>query len=401
MLMMVFAVGCTKSDEPNNEGNDSNGHSPIDTIEETSPSLAIIQVSDITHTSVKCSGLVVTNGGDDIVERGFCWSSNSIPLISDNHIVVELSNDSVFTSYLTGLESNTIYQIRAYAINSGGVGYSNPMFFTTHYCDGVDVPIGAICGVYSVSESKKVFFSKGNLQYRATSNTWRFAEKQYEVIGINNQNISSNYYGLIDLFGWGTSGRLNSFPYNTSSTSQYGGGLGHENDDIAGTNYDWGVYNRIWNGGDQEGLWRTLTNEEWNYLLEKRNTSSEIRYVHAQVNGVNGVVLLPDNWNAAVSVLNNSNPSGGGYGYMSNVVDAIVWQDVFEPAGAVFLPAAGYRDVFSVLYLGQVCEYWSSTHYSNQKAYYEDFRGYHQNWWDNETGYRHIGRSVRLVCPVE
>ena len=62
-------------------------------------------------------------------------------------------------------------------------------------------------------------------------------------------------------------------------------------------NYDWG-YNAISNAGNQENSgWRTLTNGEWSYLLMTRSTASGIRYAKAQVNGINGVILLPDNWN--------------------------------------------------------------------------------------------------------
>lgn len=47
---------------------------------------------------------------------------------------------------------------------------------------------------------KKVYFSKGNLQYKASTNTWRFAENQYDMLGTNNAKISSSYSGWIDLF---------------------------------------------------------------------------------------------------------------------------------------------------------------------------------------------------------
>lgn len=45
------------------------------------------------------------------------------------------------------------------------------------------VPEGAINGLFSVSPSKKVYFSQGNLQYQASSNTWRFAEHQWNCVG--------------------------------------------------------------------------------------------------------------------------------------------------------------------------------------------------------------------------
>ncbi|MBO4575358.1 MAG: PEGA domain-containing protein, partial [Bacteroidales bacterium] len=101
-------------------------------------------------------------------------------------------------------------------------------------------------GVFSVSSSKKVQFSKGNLQYQASTKTWRFAEHQWDVIGEANKNISSSYSGWIDLFGWGTSGYNGKNPWMISTTStDYGNG----ERDIAGTNYDWGVNNTILNGG--------------------------------------------------------------------------------------------------------------------------------------------------------
>ncbi|MBQ3676229.1 MAG: hypothetical protein II926_02525, partial [Bacteroidales bacterium] len=52
---------------------------------------------------------------------------------------------------------------------------------------------GAIKAAFSVSADKKVYFSKGNLQYQASTGTWRFAENQYDIIGEDNANISSTY----------------------------------------------------------------------------------------------------------------------------------------------------------------------------------------------------------------
>ena len=82
------------------------------------------------------------------------------------------------------------------------------------------IPDGALPGLFSVSATKQVHFSQGNLQYQASTNTWRFAEHQYDYVGTqtadycgfyggnvsgsDNRNISSTYNGWIDLFGWGT-----------------------------------------------------------------------------------------------------------------------------------------------------------------------------------------------------
>ncbi|MBR5436140.1 MAG: hypothetical protein IK120_04675 [Muribaculaceae bacterium] len=130
---------------------------------------------------------------------------------------------------------------------------------------------GTIEFAFSVSADKQIYFSQGNLQYQASTDTWRFAEHQYDMIGDDNANISSTNSGWIDLFGWGTSGYNGKNPYMTSTKpSDYGDG----DIDIAGTSYDWGVYNKISNGGNQAGLWRTLTNDEWQYLISNRTDAS-------------------------------------------------------------------------------------------------------------------------------
>ena len=62
---------------------------------------------------------------------------------------------------------------------------------------------GAILAAFSVSDSTKVYFSQGNLQYQASSGTWRFAEHQWDEIGTFENKIIENR-GYIDLFQWGT-----------------------------------------------------------------------------------------------------------------------------------------------------------------------------------------------------
>ena len=255
------------------------------------------------------------------------------------------------------------------------------------------VPEGAVDGVYSVGPGKKVYFSKGNLQYQASTGKWRFAENQYDCIGNANSNISSSYSGWIDLFGWGTSGYNNKYPYMTSTSStDYGNG----NNDIAGTNYDWGVYNKISNGGNTANTWRTLTNDEWVYVFNTRSTSSGIRYAKACVNSQNGVILLPDDWNTSYYSLSSTNNTSASF--TSNTISASQWTTL-EQRGAVFLPAAGYRYGTSVDYVGSIGSYWSASYNGEDRAYYVDFgpSGLIPEGW----GGRYGGRSVRLVRDAQ
>lgn len=251
---------------------------------------------------------------------------------------------------------------------------------------------GAINGVFSVSSSKKVQFSQGNLQYQASTKTWRFAEHQWDIIGEANKNISSSYSGWIDLFGWGTSGYNGKNPWMTSTTStDYGNG----ERDIAGTNYDWGVNNTISNGGGKS--WRTLTRDEWVYVFNTRSTSSGIRYAKATVNGVNGVILLPDNWSSSNYSLRKTNTTDASFG--SNKIRQTDWQNKFEANGAVFLPAAGHRYGTNVNYVGSYGNYWSASYYDSNSArrvYFSDGYLYLDYWY-----YRYYGFSVRLVCSAQ
>lgn len=221
-------------------------------------------------------------------------------------------------------------------------------------------PQGAINEEFSVSSTKKVVFSKGNLQYQASTKTWRFAEHQWDYIGTHTDNqyfsdfggtitgsdnhfISPTYLGWIDLFGWGT---LN-HPTDTSTLSYRYSVFG-----------DWGA-RRIENGGDEDHFWRTLTQEEWYYLIVTRNTISGIKYAKAIVNGVNGIIVLPDNWDPSIFRLNNTDLSEASFN--SNVINISDWEKKMEINGAVFLPAAGHRIGNEIYSLNIYGYYWSST----------------------------------------
>ena len=268
------------------------------------------------------------------------------------------------------------------------------------------VPTGAIDGLFSINESQQVYFSQGNLQYQASTNTWKFAENQYDYVGSDNSNISSFYSGWIDLFGWGTSGYNHGAvcyqPWSTSTSySDYYayGSYTYNLYDQTGQ-ADWG-YNPINNGGNQANQWRTLTKDEWTYVFNSRTTSSGIRYAKAKVNDVNGVILLPDDWSSDIYSLSDTN--SGGASYSSNVITASQWSTL-ERAGAVFLPAADGRNGASVNGVGFRGSYWSS---SRQDSYYAVeglafIDNAYYSWLSTGGGsYRYEGKSVRLVSISE
>ena len=250
-------------------------------------------------------------------------------------------------------------------------------------------PEGGLGGKFSVGDDKQVYFSQGNLQYQASTQAWQFAENQWEHIGNNPGNTvtgeaRATQSDWIDLFGWGTSGHNND-PYMTDQTGNYGDGA----NDIAGTQYDWGVKNAISNGGNVANKWRTLTSGEWTYLLKTRTTSSGLRYAMAQVQGVNGLVLLPDNWSTSTYTFSSTNPS------ISNEN----WSKI-EAAGAVFLPVTGYRMVYEMYYADLYGNYWSSSTTSGSTTNAGGICFDANDLTNDDSFSRYFGRAVRLVQDV-
>lgn len=235
----------------------------------------------------------------------------------------------------------------------------------------------SVKGAFSVSPTTRVIFSQGNLQF--VSSAWRFAEHQYDYLG------SSQSDGNRDLFGWGTG----SNPNQTSTT-----------DADYGTFTDWG--NNIGGG------WRTLSSVEMNYLLNTRsnttfnlpNSTSNIRYTKATVNDKNGLILFPDNYvhpTTGVTVTGEYNYNT--YNASYSVFSVTSGWDKMEAAGAVFLPAAGYRNGTSAP--SEVAShgyYWLSSESESHKAYRLLFHS-GETTASNPQG-RHYGFSVRLVMEA-
>jgi hypothetical protein len=307
---------------------------------------------------------------------------------------------------------------------TGSCGAVPAIYENGYYTSGIAVtvniiviPEGAISGKFTINlDGDQVYFSQGNLQYQASSCTWRFAENQWDYVGTQNPypgfeaggtvcgsdnfNISQTYSGWIDLFGWGTSGYNHGAiayqPWNTSKSYSDYYAYGNWQNNLYDQNgqADWG-YNAISNGGNVENNgWRTLTLEEWYFVFNGRNTVSGIRWVRGSVNGVGGTILLPDNWTASIYTLNDTN----GGNFASNTITSSDWINILEANGAVFLPSAGHRSGTSIFHAGTAGYYWQSR--GGDSSYgmlYVVLGDVHNTYSDG----RYYGRSVRLVRNAE
>jgi len=239
---------------------------------------------------------------------------------------------------------------------------------------------GELPGEFSVSETLKVRFSKGNLRYHPLNKKWAFAEHQWEVVGDDNTKISDTYNGWIDLFGWGTG---NNPTLATTTGSDYS------------TFVDWGT-NKISNGGDSPDQWRTLSKDEWLYIIEGRPRASSLFGV-GRVCGVDGLILLPDEWMDIPEIAFNSGlaPNSGNNGYETvNDIALSEWSRM-EQAGAVFLPTEKSREGTTMDWYSGYGNYWSTTHSYGSKSWSLCFYSY--MIVKNADGFAYFGDCVRLV----
>ena len=249
---------------------------------------------------------------------------------------------------------------------------------------------GALRGRFAISATDTVAFSRGNLQYQPSTSTWRFAENQWNFVGTANGRIRHyqystegwvwTYKGWLDLFGWGTG---NNPTASTSTNSNYGSFT------------DWGR-NAISNGGKKANLWRTLTKDEWDYLFRGRENAASL-YANGTVSGVNGSILLPDNWVIPADLHFKPSNSTDSTAAPNNYT-ADEWM-FMEMAGAVFLPITYERSMdwqseyCTAVYQENTARYWTSTPNGTNGAYYYVPYGNPTILMDN----RYVGKGVRLV----
>ena len=383
--MLVALVGCEEK-EP-----------PTPPAPETPSKVETGAAENITATSAMLKGMVnvdITDYKD--LEFGVVYSTKAEELddftASSKKSLVLIGNE--FKVNVTDLKAETKYYYRAYVmLNTLQILLGDVKEFTTLEKSGSDEPEipeepeepeipdepeqPESTFVFSVSATKAVTFSPGNLQYHPANDEWRFAPSQLDYIGDDNANISETYNGWIDLFGWGTGNN----PTNAST----------DYNDYQ-TFVDWGV-NQI--GSYAPNTWRTLTYDEWYYLRYERPNYDKLIGV-AQVNGVNGLILLPDGWTCPSGVTFKSGFDDdwctecyGNYQTFS----ASEWTKL-EASGAVFFPAAGYRCGSGVGDVQDYGSYWSSSPAGSDYAFSLYFYSDEANLDD---GIRSDGISVRLV----
>lgn len=239
--------------------------------------------------------------------------------------------------------------------------------------------------VFSVSPTKKVFFSKGNLYMDHC--WWKFHENQWDRCfsyptqindvewGDYNAYQQYSHQGTFDLFSYGATGDGSPYPWERCFLSQ----------NIAGTHYDWGQSAYGGHNDFDEGVWRTLTGDEWYYLLHTRQGGYVkdgvlYRYWCTHINLsdylnpvlIPGILIFPD----IMPTLSGSvyQPSSIAYSICGcgdgTWISVDEWNDIMQPAGCVFLPQAGRfgaDETNLAIYHKAFIYYWTSTLYGDSE----------------------------------
>ncbi|MBO4577263.1 MAG: leucine-rich repeat protein [Paludibacteraceae bacterium] len=292
---------------------------------------------------------------------------------------IAIWNGTGYTTYTPGIDSYKLQPFEAFFIQIPDDGPDDMQLPTDYIEDNnqeSDLATVTVPGYFTVGEGKTVKFARGNLQYNPARNVWRFADYAYDIIGSGNENISDSYDGWIDLFGWGTGNHPTLTSTNGEDYSMF---------------VDWGS-NAISNAGNVPNTWRTLTSEEWDYLFFYRENASQL-YGVGTVNGVKGLIVLPDEWENLPDLNFTSGGSNTVY-YQLNVYTEADW-GAMQAAGAMFLPTSEMRDGAELVGGDDYGYYWSSTQESVGQAHYMAF--YENGVYQNNYSYSQMGHSVRLV----
>ncbi|HCT30467.1 MAG TPA: hypothetical protein DIW31_06980 [Bacteroidales bacterium] len=96
----------------------------------TTPTVTTTAASSITASSATSGGNVTADGGATVTERGICYATTANPTTANAKVTSGTGTGS-FTANMTGLAANTLYYVRAYAINANGTSYGSQVSFTT------------------------------------------------------------------------------------------------------------------------------------------------------------------------------------------------------------------------------------------------------------------------------
>lgn len=323
------------------------------------PTVTTNPATNISATSATVGGMVTSDGGENVFDRGICYSTTSMPTISDNCIHLGQGTGS-FSDTLNGLLQETTYYVRAFAINSIGVGYGSEVSFTTETdisqygqpCPGVETLTDIDGNVYNTVLIGTQCWMKENLR------TTKYADSTTIAQGSSTSTTMGYWY----------------YPdYNSSNMSTYG------------LLYNWKAVmrNSSSSSGNPSGVqgicpngWHVPSDAEWTQLTN---------YVSSQ----SAYVCGNDNTYIASAL-------AGTVGWNSSTITCAVGNTLADNNATGFsaLPAGFYIGSYSNF--GTNAYFWSATMSNSNYSFYR-LLSYYDATVYRYSNYKYYGFSVRCV----
>ena len=161
-------------------------------------------VTSITSSTAVAGGDVTADGGAEVTAKGVCWSTSQEPTIEGEH-TENGAGTGEFTAELSGLEQNTTYYVRAYAINKEGTAYGEEVSFTTLQENVVVKPMVTTLEIAGLSQTTAVaggnVTSDGGAEVTARGVCWSTSQEptvegEHTTDGAGTGEYQSNLSGL-------------------------------------------------------------------------------------------------------------------------------------------------------------------------------------------------------------
>jgi uncharacterized protein (TIGR02145 family) len=173
------------------------------------PSVTTSAVAALSQTTAEAGGNVTATGGADVTSRGVCWGINPDPDVEGNY-TTDGSGEGTFNSQLTDLVPNTLYYVRAYAVNSAGTSYGEQVEYyhgSITDIDGNEYPVVRIgTQIWMAENLKTTRFNDGSAIENVTGN-YDWADKTspaYSWYDNDMENYGSKYGALYNWYASNT-----------------------------------------------------------------------------------------------------------------------------------------------------------------------------------------------------
>ena len=398
------------------------------------PILSTVEVTNITGSYARSGGNITDIGGAEVTERGIVWGTSHNPTVENNDgITIDGtgSEQSKFSSHLTGLSAGTTYYVRAYAKNSAGTSYGNQIKFTTF--DLASVTTSEITNIASKSATSGGQISDdGGTDVTARGVVWdTYENPTVRYTGKTSDGIGTGEFvsNLTDL-SLGTTYYVRAYATNSAGTA-YGEQVSFSTPPTEVVDVFNPATGRTWmdrNLGASRAATSIRDAEAYGYLyqwgratdahqirtsrttstLSNNDTPTHMNFITAVSSPYDWRILKNDNlWQGRSST---NNPCPDGYRLPTEyefIAEYLSWSSR-DAAGAfsspLKLPMAGFRDDRngSIANIGQGGYYWSSTvdHTDSEHHVGRTYSRYLLIFREIayiDTSYRSYGHSVRCI----